>query len=330
MFDPYYIGLFQEADFLEGYEQGKTEEEIINQSLACKALAAKGLDPKIFVGRVSAKVYDNIGWEGVIEFRKYLAQDVLDFESENMNISSANKYATLTKDMAALVNHYAAKYGSHSLLQLNADDSRAGIAQLIPESMSYTGYSEEKELYDLDNLFLRVIEKKNGIVRLRSEEEHLPESDICIGGRVLVPVWYKDGVGHAVTGRGDLKAMVESAREMVFYICNTNFLHGIIDTSNESTYRALLEKDMIDTVLTWCHERLLIINRNKTHKGYVRFVNACDLTIHEKYMDRVDVDRLIERLDDTTAENDKSFMVSNQTILNHHAILTEETYIVKS
>ena len=47
-------------------------------------------------------------------------------------------------------------------------------------------------------------------------------------------------------------------------------------------------------------------------------------------MDRVDVDRLIERLDDTTAENDKSFMVSNQTILNHHAILTEETYIVKS
>lgn len=323
MFDRHYIGLFQEADFLEGYEQGKSVEEVSSQSSACKALATKRHDSN----SEGIWIYSCIQNEGVASYKKRLAGEVLFFESEDMDISSTDKYETLTKDMAALVNHYAAKYGCHSLLQLNADDSRAGIAQLIPESMSYIGYSEEKELYDLDNLFLKLIEKKNGIVHLRSEEEHLPESDICVGGRLMVPIGFKDEVGYAVTGRGDLKTMVESAREMVLYICNTNFLRGSIDTSNEATYTALLEKDMIDTVLTWCHERLLIINKNKSHKGYVRFMNVCDLTAHERFGDYVDTDQLIAMLEDTKADNDKSFMVSNQTILDHHAVLTEETYI---
>jgi hypothetical protein len=322
MFDPYYIGLFQEADFLEGYEQGKTEEEIINQSLACAPLTAMDEFPDAYVGSPGAMIYDHIREKGVVAYKKQLAQDVLNFESEDMNIPSTESFAFVTKEMAALVNHYAAKYGCRSLLQLNADDSRAGIAQYLPDSMRYIGYSGQKERCDLANLYLKLINKENGSVHLRSEDERLPDSDICIGGLQLGQ-W---GEMHSHCKKRDLPDMLASAQKIVFYA----FLISSLHISNETMYMELLEKDMIDTVLTWCHERLLIINKNKPRKGYVRFVNACDLTIHEKYMDRVDVDRLIERLEDTTADNANSFMVSNQTILDHHAILTEETYIVKS
>ena len=322
MFDPYYIGLFQEADFLEGYEQGKTEEEIIGQSSACKALEADGYFPDAYVGSPGAMIYDHIREKGVVAYKKQLAQDVLNFESEEMNIPSTRSFAFVTKELAALVNHYAAKYGCRSLLQLNADDSRAGIAQYIPDSMRYTGYSEQKERCDLANLYLKLINKGNGSVHLHSQSDRIPESDICIGGQ-QVSQWTV--ISHF--REKDLPDMLASARDIVFYAFRAFWSNGAANTLNETIYTALLEEDLIDTVLTWCHERLLIINKNKLHKGYVRFVNACDLTIHENYKDRVDTDRLIERLEDTTADNDKSFMVSNQTILDHHAILTEETYI---
>lgn len=324
MFDRHYIGLFQEADFLEGYEQGKTKEEIINQSDACKALAADGYFPDAYVHSPGAMIYDHIREQGVAAYKKQLAQDVLDFESDD--IPSTKPFAFVTKAMAVLVKYYADKYGCHSLLQLNADDSRAEIVQYIPDDMRYTGYSNQKDRCELANLYLKLINKGNGSVYLRSQSDHLPESDICIGGLQLGQ-W---DVITSFSSKRDLPDMLASARNIVFYAFSPFHLNGTVNTINEPIYTALLEDDLIDTVLTWCHGHLIIINKNKPHKGYVRFVNACDLTIHEKYMDRVDVDRLIERLEDTTTENDKSFMVSNQTILDHHAILTEETYIVKS
>ncbi|MDY6406697.1 MAG: hypothetical protein SPK97_06170 [Bacteroidales bacterium] len=324
MFDRHYIGLFQKADFLEGYEQGKTEEEIINQSPACAALTAMDEFPDAYVGSPGAMIYDHIREKGVVAYKKQLAQDVLDFESDD--IPSTKPFAFVTKAMAVLVKYYADKYGCHSLLQLNADDSRAEIVQYIPDDMRYTGYSNQKDRCELANLYLKLINKGNGSVYLRSQSNHFPESDICIGGQQM-------GQWDVITSfsrKRDLPDMLASARNIVFYAFSPFHLNGTVNTINEPIYTALLEDDLIDTVLTWCHGHLIIINKNKIHKGYVRFVNACDLTIHEKYMDRVDVDRLIERLEDTTADNANTFMVSNQTILDHHAILTEETYIVKS
>ena len=324
--DPNYLGLFQEADFLEGYEQGKSEEEIISQSSACAALEKEGYFPDAYVSSPGAMIYENIREDGAGAYKKRLIRDVLDFESDDLLIPSTKPFAFVTKAMAVLVKYYADKYGCHSLLQLNADDSRAEIAQYIPDDMRYTGYSDQKDRCELANLYLKLINKGNGSVYLRSQSDHLPESDICIGGQQMGQ-W---SVTTSFSRKRDLPDMLASARNIVFYAFSPFHLNGTVNTINEPIYTALLEDDLIDTVLTWCHGHLIIINKNKIHKGYVRFVNACDLTIHEKYMDRVDVDRLIERLEDTTAENDKSFMVHNQTILNHHAILVGETYIVKS
>ena len=360
MCDPYYIGLFQEADFLEGYEQGKTEEEIINQSLACKALAAKGLDPKIFVGRVSAKVYDNIGWDGVVEFRKNLAQKVLRFESDDLGIAYFPSNMNRTKDLAALVNYYAAKYGCDSLLQADADNSRAEIAQLIPESMSYIGYSERRECCALENLFLKLIDKKNGSVYLHREDGLLPESGLDVEvllspiGRINKGVLTIPKRKRKVTAQELLEELVKKENENVPIlsfsrgdrlpesdICigriGSSLLLDVLAATRkialcisctywEPAYTALLEKDAIDTVLTWCHDRLLILNRNKPHKGYVRFVNACELTVREEGAGRLD-NQFIAMLEDATSDNDKSFMVPNQTILDNHAILNENRYL---
>jgi hypothetical protein len=55
-------------------------------------------------------------------------------------------------------------------------------------------------------------------------------------------------------------------------------------------------------------------------------VDAGELTVREEGAGRLD-NQFIAMLEDTTADNDYSFMVPNQTILDNHAILNENRYL---
>lgn len=238
------------------------------------------------------------------------------------------KTTYVQRDFARLIAFLAEKYDCNDVFEPFA--GKATFAEFLPLDMTYVGQEINPQLCMLANLRLESQYRQNSKVEHADSLSSFRRSDMIVsempwGGKIPDRQSYESFF---------LQEASFSARKISVGI----YPYGILfrDSKERQLRQELIDSDLIDCVIKLparlyapaAHVQtcIIITNRHKTRKGYVRFIDASSFFVPKKAYTRLDVDRLIQVLDDNNLEDRDTFLVSKEAIINNDANLAIERY----
>ena len=314
--------------------RGIKEERAPFEKLVISPAIREYLD--LFRGRAQDKALQGLA-DLYVEFRESeestcLAAIFNTIDSFSLDLRCpSNKFVQF--DFAQIVAFLARTYKCESVYEPFA--GKATFAELLPEHTSYLGQEINTYLYELAKLRLKFMNQVDYEIEL---------ADSCLsflGGDLIVSevpwgVRGNDGRENITSEFFFLREAAKSARKLSMGI----YPYGVLFRSgkNEKEIRYdLVKKDLVDCVIklpaqlyapqTRVQACIVITNRNKARKGFVRFIDASTYVVPEKSYTRLDVDKLIQVLKNPELESRESLWITDEDILRNNAVLAMEEYL---
>ena len=256
--------------------------------------------------------------------------DVIDsFTLDSRRIS--NDYIQF--DFARLIAYLAKRYKCEDVFEPFA--GKASFAQLLPEHTSYLGQEMNSYLYQLAKLRLEFLEGENFTVMQGNSFYPFPERDMIVS-EVPWGVRNSEVSDHTTSEYFFLRESARSARKISLGIYPYGVLFRVGSTEKEIR-KNLIENDLVEYVIklparlyapqTNVQTCIVITNRDKARKGFVRFIDASNCIVPDKAYTRLDVDHLIQILQTPELKSREYLWVSNDEILGNNAVLAMEEYL---
>lgn len=243
----------------------------------------------------------------------------------------SNKFVQF--DFAQIVAYLARTYKCESVYEPFA--GKASFAELLPEHTSYLGQEINTYLYELAKLRLKFLNRLDYDVELGDSFRLFLRGEMIVS-EVPWGVRGSDGRENITSEFFFLKEAARSASKLSMGIYPYGVLFRTGKNEKEIRYD-LVKNDLIDCVIklpaqlyapqTRVQACIVITNRNKARKGFVRFIDASTFVVPEKTYTRLDVDKLTQVLKDPEWESQESLWISNEDIIRNNTVLAMEEYL---
>lgn len=242
-------------------------------------------------------------------------RDIIDMYS----FGSRERMPYVQWDFAKLMGYLANKYDCQSVFDPFA--GRGTLSEYLPKNTSYAGEEIDEKFCTLANLRLEALDKGSHCVSLSDGLGLYQSADMIMSESP----WGINIPGPVRQSSENL--FLQKASASAQKISVGIYPYGILFRANrDKELRArLVESDLIDRVIklparlyapaTNMQTCIIITNRHKTRKGYVRFIDASSFVVQGIAYTRLDVERLIRTLELPELDKNYSMWVANHTIL---------------
>lgn len=292
------------VEILLGILNGVSKHDILESPTVQKWLEDK---PKDYIDKLEEL------YEGHCEYdAQKLKQTIYNYIDTAEYLMPQEAYAQV--DIAKLIGFFAEYYTCNSVADLSAKN--AMFARYLPKSATYKGWVINEDLYRLANITMQVLGRDvDSIVRARvSNDDGYADSDMVI-------VDYYNGLSTSIGKVGKKIAVALYNRTK----------WSRLSKSTEKV-RKMIERDLIDSIIKLPRSMydsitLVIYNRNKTRKNWIRIIDASSFVSVGRQYNRLDVSKFADIFRYIENEPVECIWVSADEVRDNDYNLIPEHYI---
>lgn len=291
------------VEILLGILNGVSKHDILESPSMQKWLEDK---PKDYINKLE-ELYE-IHCEYGADNLKQIIYDYIDSAKYS---TRQELYAQL--DLAKLIGFFAEYYTCNSVADLLAKN--AMFARWLPQSVTYKGWETDENLYRLANITMQVLGRDvDSIVRAEISDDGYADSDMVI-------------LDHSNGQSGSTRKFGKKIGVALFNRTKWNRL-----SNNTEKVRKIIESDKIDSIIKLPRSMydsitLVIYNRNKTRKNWIRIIDASSFVSVGRQYNRLDVNKFADIFRYIENEPVECIWVSADEVRDNDYNLIPEHYI---